>query len=39
MLNAFIQLIFHGDYTPWFNTIGLAEDHPLIDLILTLNGF
>lgn len=38
MLDAFTALIFHGDYTPWFNTIGVAEDHPLIDLILTILG-
>lgn len=39
MLDALSSLIFHGDYTPWWNSIGVAEDHPFIDLILTIFGY
>lgn len=38
MLEALTALITHGDYTTWWNTIGISEDHWLIDLILTATG-
>lgn len=34
MLYALIALL-NGDYLPWWNRFGIAEDHPMIDLILT----
>lgn len=36
MLLALFELVINGDYTPWWNTIGIAEDHALIDALLTL---
>lgn len=38
MLEALTTLIIHGDYITWWNTIGISEDSPLIDLILTITG-
>ena len=38
MLNALSSLILNGDYIPWWNSIGVAEDHPIIDLILSATG-
>lgn len=38
MIDALFQLLVHGDYIPWWNSIGIAEDHPLIDLILYATG-
>lgn len=38
MLNALFELLINGDYTTWWNTVGIAEDHALIDALLTLTG-
>lgn len=38
LITAIADLIILGDYTSPLRTIGLEEDHPLIDLILTITG-
>lgn len=38
MLNALFELLINGDYISWWNTVGIAEDHALIDALLTLTG-
>lgn len=37
-VDALANLAITGDYTSALGACGLEEDHPLIDLILTMTG-
>lgn len=39
VITAIAALLTEGDYTAPLNRIGLPEDHPIIDAVLTALGY